>query len=72
MRTSLGIEPRPLITASRQPNKPGCALPLCHDAPGREQVETHIYISTPHIFSRFYFLPQHTSQYIRDERTFPT
>ena len=45
MRTSLGLEPRPLITARRQPYKPGCALPLCHDVPGTEQVGTHIYVA---------------------------
>ena len=63
MRTSLGLEPRPPITASRQPLKPGCALPLCYDAPGREQVGTHIYISTPQFFSVFIYnlLANHVS-----------
>ena len=53
MRTSPGLEPRPLITASRQPYKPGCALPLCYDVPGTEQVGTHIYVAQIR-FLRFY------------------
>ena len=50
MRTLLGLEPRPPITASRQPLKPGCALPLSYEAPSREQVGTHIYIRTSQVF----------------------
>ena len=51
MRIPLGLEPRLLITASRQPHKPGSALPLCYGTPGREQVGTHIYIRTSKVFT---------------------
>ena len=55
MRTSLGLEPRPLITSSREPYKPGCVVPLRHDVPGTEQVGTHIYVAQIR-FLRFLFI----------------